>query len=155
MAEHQQESNHTVPIHIDEHAYQSPNPTNGDALYELGHVKAGLVLYREVTGEQEDQPVPRGQEHIHLTQDEHFHSDEPHHREFSIIVNGQKKTVKTRRVSYEQVVKLAFDPVPQNMIIKVNYFNAAHDKEGVLKPGQKVRIKPEGTVFCVTETGES
>ena len=41
------------------------------------------------------------------------------------------------------------------MIIKVNYFNAAHDKEGVLKSGQKVRIKPEGTVFCVTETGES
>jgi hypothetical protein len=150
-----QEPTFTVRIHIDEHAYHSPNPTDGEALYALGHVKPELELYREVTGDREDQPVPRNKEHVHLTEDEHFHRGEPNHGEFSIIVNGQKKTVKTRRVSFEQVVKLAFDPVPQNMIIKVNYFNAAHDKEGVLKPGQKVTIKPEGTVFCVTETGES
>ena len=146
---------HEVRIHIDEEAYDSPNPTDGEALYALGHVKPGLELYREVTGDREDQPVPRNKEHVHLAEDEHFHSDEPRHREFWIIVNGQKKTVRTRRVAFEQVVKLAFDPVPQNMIIKVNYFNTVHDKEGVLKPGQKVRIKPEGTVFCVTETGES
>ena len=150
-----QESKSTVRIHIDEHEYHSPNPTTGEALYDLGHVKPGLELFREVIGDREDQPVPRNKEHIHLTEDEHFHSGEPHHREFTIIVNGQKKTVKTRRVSYEQAVKLAFDPVPQNMIIKVTYFNAAHDKEGTLKPGQKIKIKPEGTVFCVTETGES
>jgi hypothetical protein len=146
---------HEVRIHIDEHPYQSPNPTDGEALYALGHVKPGLELYREVTGDREDQPVPRSKEHIHLTQDEHFHSGEPHHREFSIIVNGQKKTVKTRRVSFEQVVKLAFDPVPANSIFTVTYFNAAHDKEGSLKAGQKVLIKPEGTVFSVTETGQS
>lgn len=145
---------HSVRIHIDERPYQSPDPTVGDALYELGHLKSGLILYREVTGDQEDQPVPRGPEPIHLAQDEHFHSGEPHQREFSIIVNGQQKAVKTRRVSYEQVVRLAFDPVPQNYV-KVNYFNAAEDREGILKPHQKVRIKPEGTVFCVTETGES
>jgi hypothetical protein len=150
-----EESKGNVRIHIDEHLYHSANPTDGDALYALGHVKPGLELYREVAGDREDQPVPRNKEHVHLAEDEHFHSGEPHHHEFSIIVNGQKKTVKTRRVSFEQAVKLAFDPVPQNMIIKVNYFNAAHDKEGVLKPGQKVRIQPEGTVFCVTETGES
>jgi hypothetical protein len=150
-----QESKTNLRIHIDEQAYESPNPTESDALYVLGHVKPGLELYQEVTGDQEDRPVPRSKEHIHLTQDEHFHSGEPHHREFRIIVNGQKKTVKTRRVSYEQAVKLAFDSSPKNMIIKVSYFNAAHDKEGTLKPGQKVRIKPEGTVFCVTETGES
>jgi Multiubiquitin len=146
---------HEVRVHIDEHPYHSPVPTDGDALYALGHVKPGLVLYREMTGDQEDRPVPQGMEHIHLTEDEHFHSGEPHHREFTIIVNGQKKTVKTRRVSFEQVVKLAFDPVPANSIVKVTYFNAAHDREGSLKAGHKVLIKPEGTVFSVTETGES
>jgi Multiubiquitin len=149
------ESKTTVRIHIDEHEHHSPNPADGDALYELGHVKPGLELYREVAGDQEDQPVSRSKEHIDLNEDEHFHSGEPHHREFTVIVNGQKKTVKTRRVSYEQAVKLAFNPVPQNMIIKVTYFNAAYEKEDSLKPGQKVKIKPEGTVFCVTETGES
>ena len=149
------EAKHEVRIHIDEQAYQSPNPTDGEALYALGHVKPGLELFREVSGDRDDQPVPRSKEHIHLTEDEHFHSGEPHHRQFTIIVNGQKKTVKTRRVSFEQVVKLAFDPVPANSIVKVTYFNAAHDKEGSLKAGQKVKIKPEGTVFSVTETGES
>src|SRR5580700_9139965 len=86
---------HEVRIHIDEHAYHSPNPTDGEALYALGHVKPGLELYREVHGDREDQPVPRINEHIHLTDDEHLHSGEPHHRDFTIIVNGQKKTVKT------------------------------------------------------------
>lgn len=144
-----------VRIHIDEHEYHSPNLIDGDALYALGHVKPGLELYREVTGDQEDQPVPRGKEHIELVQDEHFHSGGSHHQGFSIVVNGQKKTVKTRRVSFEQVVKLAFDPVPANSIFTVTYFNGAHDREGSLKAGQKVLIKPEGTVFSVTETGQS
>ena len=146
---------HEVRIHIDEAAYHSPNPTDGEALYALGRVKPGLVLYREVSGDREDQPVPRSKEHIHLTEDEHFHSGEPHRHEFTIIVNGQKKKVKTRRVSFEQVVKLAFDPVPANSIFTVTYFNAAHDREGSLKAGQKALIKPEGTVFSVTETGQS
>jgi Multiubiquitin len=150
-----EESINKVRIHIDEREYHSPNPTDGDALYVLGHVKPGLELYREVTGDQEDQPVLLNKEYIHLMEDEHFHSGEPHRREFSIIVNGQKKMVKTRRVSFEKVAKLAFDPLPANSIFTVTYFNAAHDREGSLKAGQKVLIKPEGTVFSVTETGQS
>jgi hypothetical protein len=142
-------------IHIDEDAYLSSNPTDGEALYALGHIKSGLELFREVSGDREDQPIPRNKEHIHLTEDEHFHSGEPHYKDFTIIVNGQKKTVKTRRESFEQVVKLAFDPVPPNSIFTVTYFNAAHDREGSLKAGQKIKIKPEGTVFNVTETGQS
>jgi hypothetical protein len=68
-----------VRVHIDEHTYHSPVPTDGDALYALGHVKRSLVLYREVAGDQEDQPVPQGKEHMHLTRDEQFHRGEPHH----------------------------------------------------------------------------
>ena len=86
---------HEVRIHIDEKAYHSPNPTDGEASYALCHVKPGLELFREVTGDREDQPVLRNKEHVLLTEDEHFHSGKPHHHEFSIIVNGQKKTVKT------------------------------------------------------------
>lgn len=144
-----------VRIHIDQRPFHSPNPTTGSALYALGGVEPGRELFREVIGDHEDQALPRNEEHVHLTEDEHFHTGEGHHREFSIIDNGQRKAVKTRRVSFEQAVKLAFDPVPQNSIIKVTYFNAEHDGEGALKPGQKVKIKPEGTVFSVTETSES
>ncbi len=146
---------HEIRIHIDEEVYHSPNPTDGEALYALSRVKSGLELFREVSGDRDDQPVPRSKEHIHLTEDEHFHSGEPHRMEFTIIVNGEKKTVKTRRVSFEQAVKLAFYPVPPNSIFTATYFNAAHDKEGSLKAGQKVTIKKEGTVLNVTETGQS
>ena len=144
-----------VRVHIDEHPYHLSSPSDGDVLYATAQVRPGRVLYREVSGDREDQLVPRSKELVNLTQDEHFHSGEPHEREFSIIVNGQKKNIRTRRVSFEQVVKLAFDPTPANSIFTVTYFNAAHDKEGSLRAGQKVLVKPEGTVFSVTETGQS
>ena len=64
-------------IHIDQHKYESPNPHDGAALYVLGNVAAGLELFREVTGDREDQPVENGPEIIHLKEDEHFHSGPP------------------------------------------------------------------------------
>jgi hypothetical protein len=48
---------HDVRIHIDQKAYQSPNPTTGADLYELGHVPEGKVLYKEVQADQEDKLV--------------------------------------------------------------------------------------------------
>ena len=83
-----------VRIHIDQQPYESPNPTTGEALYVLGNVKPGLELYREVAGNREDKPIPKSKEHIHLKEDEHFHSGEPH--KFTIIVNARKKTVTLR-----------------------------------------------------------
>src|SRR5262249_29142229 len=112
---------HEVRIHIDQKPYHSPTPTDGEALYALGNVKPGLELYREVSGNREDKPIPRSKEHVHLKQDDHFHSGEPHAKAFTIIVNLQKKTVTTKEVSFEQVVKLAFDPVPANSIFTVTY----------------------------------
>jgi hypothetical protein len=55
--------------------------------------------------------VPRDNTVIHLEQDAHFHSGEPQ-KEFHIIVNGRQKTVHKRKLSFEDLVKLAFDPVP-------------------------------------------
>ena len=70
-------SEHEIRIHIDEKPYESPNPTTGAALYALGHVASGLDLYREVTGDREDEPIANGPEVIHLKEDEHFHSGPP------------------------------------------------------------------------------
>ncbi len=74
-----------------------------------------------------------------------------------IIVNGRKKTVFKRVLSYEEVVRLAFanpseDP---NVLYKVTYRNGNPDQsEGVLVAGDKVRIK-EGMIFVVTPTNQS
>jgi hypothetical protein len=155
MAEH--EHKHEVRIHIDEHRHESPNPTTGEALYKLGNVAAGLVLYREVTGDREDNVIPNGLETVHLKEDEHFHSGPPEKKEITIIVNGRKKEVDTRELSFDQVVALAFNPVPTgpNIMFTITYRHGPHvNPHGNLLEGGTVRIK-DGMIFNVTQTDKS
>jgi sRNA-binding protein len=81
-------------------------------------------------------------------------------RESKIKVNGRPRTVEGRKVSYEEVVKLAFPngPSKPNMKFTVTYRNAASvPVAGELDPGQSVHVKPghnplNETIFNVTET---
>ncbi|MGA2716364.1 MAG: multiubiquitin domain-containing protein [Bryobacteraceae bacterium] len=144
-----------VRIHIDEQPYHSPNPTTGAALYALGHVVAGFELYREVTGDREDEPIENGPETVHLKEDEHFHSGPP--KVYTVIVNGRKKEVLTKTLSFDQVVGLAFNPVPvgPNVQFSVTYRKGPpKNHEGTLTEGETVRIK-DGMIFDVTETNKS
>jgi len=79
-----------------------------------------------------------------------------HHHDFEIVVNGRPKTVSTDDLTFDQVVKLAFDPVPSgpDVLITVTYRHAAGDKHGTLAEGESVEIK-DGTVFHVTATNKS
>jgi Multiubiquitin len=145
----------TKRIHIDQKPYESPNPTTGEALYILGRVQPGLELYREVSGDKEDAPVPNGPEAIHLKEDEHFHSGTP--KEYTIIVNGRKKVVMANKVTFEQIVRPAFDPVPTgpNILFTVTYGHGPKaNPEGALLEDQTVKIK-DGMVFSVTPTDKS
>ncbi len=145
----------TVRIHIDETAYGSPNPTTGEALYELGHVKPGLDLFREVTGDRENPAIQNGPEQVHLKGDEHFHSGPP--KDFTIIVNGRKKIVPEKELSFDQVVALAFNPVrtEPDVLYTVTYGRGPKaNPEGSLLPSGKVKLK-DGMVFIVTETDKS
>jgi hypothetical protein len=146
-----------VRIHIDEHQYESPNPTTGMALYKLGRVGLGLVLYREVTGDREDKVVPDGPERVRLKMDEHFHSGRPEEKEFTVIVNGRKNEVTTEHLSFDQVVALAFNPVPTgpNILFTITYRRGPRENpEGSLLEGQTVKIK-DGMIFNVTQTDKS
>jgi hypothetical protein len=149
------EHKHGVKIFIDQEAYHSPNPTTGSAMYVLGKVEPGMELFREVTGNREDPELPNGPEAIHLKEDEHFHSGKP--KAYDIIVNGQQKTVTTKTVSYEEIVKLAFpDPITgPNIIYTVGYEDGPHhNPSGSLMPGGKVKVK-DGMIFDVTPTDKS
>jgi len=153
QTEHQ--SKRVVRIHIDQRTYESPTPTTGDALYRLGHTEAGLELYREVTGDQEDVPIENGPETVHLTEDEHFHSGPP--KVYRIIVNGRKKEATSNPLTFDQVVALAFNPVPAgpNVQFSVTYRKGpGKNPEGTLTEGQTVRIK-DGMIFDVSETNKS
>jgi Multiubiquitin len=153
MSEH--EHKHEVKIFIDQEAYHSANPTTGSALYVVGRVEPGMELFREVIGDREDPEVPNGPEAIHLKEDEHFHSGQP--KVYHIIVNGQQKTVTTKKVTYDQIVALAF-PSPitgPNIIYTVGYEDGPHQNPlGSLMPCGTVKVK-DGMIFDVTPTDKS
>ena len=149
------EQKHDVKIFIDQQAYDSPDPTTGLALYVLGKVQPGMELFREVTGDQEDPEVDNGPEMVHLKRDEHFHSGKP--KIYRIIVNGRQKEVSTKTLTFDQVVALAFNPVPSgpNVQFTVTYRKGPRrNHEGSMTEGETVRIK-DGMIFDVTETNKS
>jgi hypothetical protein len=143
--------------HIDQHAYGSPNPTTGAALYLLGKVAPGLDLFREIGGDREDSPVPNDGTEIHMTEDAHFHSGAPVVQTFHIIVNAEAKDVHDRVLDFAQVVNLAFPgaPIDPNTVYTVTFKKAVGPvHQGSLLPGATVEIK-NGTIFHVTQTTKS
>jgi hypothetical protein len=151
----EQNAKHEVRIHIDQHKYESPNPTTGAALYMLGNVAAGLELYREVSGDREDKPIENGPETVHLKEDEHFHSGPP--KTYAIYVNGIQEMVTTKTESFAQLVKLAY-PVPPtgaNILYTISYEDGPHvNPQGSMKEGETVKIR-NGMIFDVTATDKS
>lgn len=78
-------------------------------------------------------------------------------RTVTIIVNGREKIVESNRLSFDQLLALAFDPVPDgpNWCFTVTYRNGPRpNPEGTLIDGQSVRIT-DRMVFNVTATDKS
>lgn len=74
---------------------------------------------------------------------------------FHIIVNGRPRAVTDRRLSYAEVVHLAYPdcPADPNVIFTVSYANP-HGRDGTLADGQEVPVR-DGMSFCVGKTGRS
>ncbi len=75
----------------------------------------------------------------------------------SIIVNGRKKVVDGRTITYRQLIALAFDPVPTgpNIEFTVTYRNGPPENpKGTMVQGDSVHIT-NGMVFNVTYTDKS
>ncbi|MDP1644419.1 MAG: multiubiquitin domain-containing protein [Thiobacillus sp.] len=85
------------------------------------------------------------------------HSDQApgHTKSYSIIVNGRPREVTEHKLTYQEVVKLAFpdDQPDQNTLYTVAYANP-HGKDGTLVDGQDVMVK-NGMSFNVTKTNRS
>ena len=148
---------HEIHIHIDRIKYHSPNPTTNAALYELGKVPEGHQIYREAHGDHEDVPVFNDGEQIHLKEDEHFYSQDKPFKGFEIFVNTHKKIVQKNGLTFDEVVRLAYDnpPTGPNIVISIDFRKAAGKRrEGTLHPGGTVSIK-NGTIFDVTATDKS
>jgi hypothetical protein len=84
-------------------------------------------------------------------------TDHNHHKRFNVVVNARPRDVEGPELCFEEVVRLAYDPVPTGdlVTITVAFRRAAGQKEsGTLSPGECVRLK-EGMVFDVTVTDRS
>jgi hypothetical protein len=143
---------HLVRIHINREVYEPPSPTTGEALYALADIPKHEKLYREVEGDQEDVRIPRDETAIHLTEDEHFYSQEM----FDILVNGDDHEIDTSEITYARVVDLYLGSggKPSNEYLVKYSHGPVENPSGTLAPRQKVKVK-NGMRFRVAGTGES
>lgn len=149
----EQVKKHKTRIHIDRDEYESPNPTTGKALYALADIPKNRELFKVVDGDNEDVEIPRGDQIVDLDKDDHFYSQV----EIIILVNGRKKETVETSLSFEEIVKIAFENPPEGpqTLFTVTYRNGPKkNPEGTLTVGHKVRIK-KGMVFNVTPTDKS
>lgn len=80
-----------------------------------------------------------------------------HKKETTIIINGREKEVEAEELTYDQIVRLAFDDPPTGEFIcfTITYRNGGGRKpEGSLLEDESVKIK-DGTIFNVTVTDKS
>lgn len=130
----------------------------GNALYLLSGIDTNEAVFLEVRGgidrliEADDQ--------VDLTQPgvEHFITAPRPVKGYTIIVNARDEPVHDKRVTYEQVVQLAFPsaPVEHNVRYSMTYRQAASKPHaGELAEGGSVEVKHEGTIFNVTKTVQS
>lgn len=75
----------------------------------------------------------------------------------TVIVNGRPREVDHLVLTFDEVVQLAFDPVPTgpNVLLTVSFRNAAGEKKGTLAEGESIEVKQHGTVFNVRATDKS
>jgi hypothetical protein len=82
---------------------------------------------------------------------------EGHNHGIMIIVNGREKARDEKTISYEQVVKLAYENYADNgdIVYTVDYVRGPHQNpEGSMVKGDVVHIKNK-MVFNVTATNRS
>lgn len=79
-------------------------------------------------------------------------------RKTTIVVNGKKEAVQGKKISYEELLAIAFNgnpPTGENVNIVVTYKNGPDAKrKGTLVSGQSVKIQ-EGMRFNVVAADKS
>jgi len=78
-----------------------------------------------------------------------------HTKTFSIIVNGRPREVTDHKLTYLQVVQLAYPgETPTETIVFTVTFSNPHGHDGSLTEGQDVVVK-DGMIFNVRKTDRS
>lgn len=85
----------------------------------------------------------------------HPHEHPHHHETVHISVNGRPRSVHEHRLTYNEVVELAFPGTPcdANVVFTVSYADK-HGHAGTLAAGETVKIH-DGMSFVVRKTARS
>ena len=144
-----------VRIHIDKQHYESPTPTTGAALCTLAGVPAGLQLFQEGHGHEEDVPIANDGTQVELKNGDHFRTGKPAHMGVTIYVNTNPVTWDRPQISYDELVKLAFPEVPFDGNVRYSITWTKPDgSEGALLKDGKVKVV-HGMQFDVRNTDKS
>ena len=84
-------------------------------------------------------------------------TERAHEPTIEIFINGTPHTVRTRKLSYEEVVDLAYGgnpPTGPGVVILVTYKHGESDQKGTLVAGKDVTIH-KGMRFNVYDASES
>jgi hypothetical protein len=146
---------HVVRIHIDKQIYESPTPTTGAALYLLAHIPAGLQLFKETDGHDEDSPIANDGLTVELKNGEHFRTGKPVPAGVTIYVNTDPVVWDRPQISYDELVKLAFPHGPFDGNVRYSITWTKPDgSEGAVLKGGKVKVV-DGMKFDVRNTDKS
>ena len=144
-----------VRIHIDKQFYESPTPTTGAALYLLASIPAGLLLFKEGHGHDEDSPIANDGTTIQLQNGDHFQTGKPEPAGTTIYVNTDPVVWDRPQISYDELVKLAFPDGPFDGNVRYSITWTKPDgSEGAVLKGGKVKVV-DGMKFDVRNTDKS
>jgi hypothetical protein len=84
------------------------------------------------------------------------HDPPGHNREYKIIVNAREHTWKEKKISFDQVILLAFGSISDdpNVIYTVTFKKGQGNNEGSMVKGDSEKVK-DGMIFNATQTNKS
>ena len=141
-----------VRVHVNHKPYEVASPTTGAELYARLGIREGYLLFKEDPEAVEDHLVRHEARHVHLVNDERFHTSVLPNHLCLIYVNGTPHFISNDDVSYEEVVHLAFPALPKRpaMDCVVQYDHAkCVPHHGTMAKDQAVAIRRHGTHFDV------
>ena len=91
-----------------------------------------------------------------MSQEEHGKDKDMDKKDVIIIVNGHQRTVQKGKICFDDLLPLAFDPVPSGDDVEftIAYMRGHSNHEDTLEPGDCVEVV-EGMTFDVTTTNRS
>lgn len=147
-----------VKIFIDQKAYDSPDPTTGVDLYDLGNVRDGYVLHRDFPGDRKDKLIQIDRPSVNLKENEHFRTAKAPEKYFVITVNTDPIVVDHDVLNFDELVKIAYPEPPTGLdpAFTVSFEHAkSKPHHGDLAEGGTVTVKKHGTIFDVAHTNRS